>query len=55
MLQALLLTIKQELAGSKLLGWHRLLPDFMLLARKLEKLGFIYHRGGVMIVPEVES
>jgi hypothetical protein len=38
------------LAGRKSLSWHPLVSDFLIIAKKLEKLGFIYHRGGVLII-----
>jgi len=38
------------LAGDEPLNWHPLISDFVLLARKLEGLGFIHHRGGVIIL-----
>ncbi len=33
---------------SESLNWHHLVADFILLARKLEKLGFIYSRHKVI-------
>jgi hypothetical protein len=42
------------LAGEESLNWHPLVSDFILLARKLEKLEFIYHRGSVIIVKSEE-
>lgn len=38
------------MAGSKYDGWHPLVRDFILVGRKLEKLGFIYSKGGVIVV-----
>ena len=38
------------LAGGESLNWHPLVEDFILVARKLEKLGFIDHRRSVMII-----
>jgi hypothetical protein len=38
------------MAGCESLAWHPLVEDFILVARKLEKLGFIYNRGKVVII-----
>ena len=38
------------LAGRKSHASNPLFRDFILIARKLEKFGFIYHRGSVIIV-----
>jgi hypothetical protein len=43
-------TFLSNLAGDESDGWHPLVADFILVARKLEKLGFIYHRGNVIII-----
>lgn len=37
------------MAGGESDSWHPVVADFVLLAQKLEKLGFIYHRGSVII------
>ena len=37
------------LAGREPLSWHPLVEDFILVARKLEKLGFVYNKGNVII------
>lgn len=42
------------LAGGESLNWHPLLADFILLARKLEKLGFVYHRQNVSVINPTE-
>lgn len=38
------------MAGDESDGWHPLVADFVLLARRLEELGFIYNKGSVIIV-----
>jgi hypothetical protein len=35
--------------------WEPLFADFVLLAEKLEKLGFTYHNGKVSIFEQVEG
>lgn len=42
------------MAGRKSLTWHPLIHDFIIVGRKLEKLGFTYHRKGVLIVEPME-
>jgi hypothetical protein len=37
------------MAGDKSDRWHPLVTDFILVGRKLERLGFIYHDGTVII------
>ncbi len=39
-----------ELAGDEPTIWHTILEDFVLVAQKLEKLGFIYCNGEVIIL-----
>ena len=41
-----------SLAGDESLKWHPLVADFLLVGQRLEKLGFIYHRGGVIILSD---
>ncbi len=41
---------EKPLAGSESDGWHPLVEDFILIARKLEKLGFIHSKGEVVII-----
>ena len=43
-------TNEYTLAGDESLKWHPLVSDFILIARKLEKLGFVYHRSSVVII-----
>lgn len=38
------------MAGGKSLNWHPLIEDFVTLGRKLEQIGFVYSKGGVVIV-----
>jgi hypothetical protein len=40
-----------NLAGVVSVTGNPLLDDFLLLARKLEKLGFVYNNGQVIIIP----
>jgi len=42
------------MAGGESDGWHPLVEDFIIAATKLEKLGFIYDNGKV-IVTEVSD
>lgn len=37
------------MAGDESDGWHPLVEDFVLLARKLERLGFVYHSDKVIV------
>lgn len=39
-----------SMAGSTGHAGNPLLADFLLIGRKLEKLGFVYHRGGVILI-----
>lgn len=42
------------LAGCESLTWHPLVSDFILVAKKIKKLGFVYNEGRVFIVgPEI--
>jgi hypothetical protein len=43
------LSLLPELAGDESAIWHTLLKDFLIVARKLEKLGFIYSAGSVIV------
>jgi len=43
------------MAGDESLTWHPLVTDFILVGRRLEKLGFIYHKGNVLIVEGYEA
>lgn len=43
------------MAGGESDGWHPLLADFVLLARKLSELGFIYYKGTVTVLEDVTS
>jgi len=45
-----MMTNIQRLAGDEYFNWHPLIADFITLGRKLENLGFIYHRGNVLLV-----
>jgi hypothetical protein len=40
----------QHLAECGSDGWHPLVTDFILLARKLEEFGFRLNRGKVLVV-----
>lgn len=42
--------IKIFLAGDEAVARHTLLGDYLLLAQKLEILGFIYNNGRVLII-----
>jgi hypothetical protein len=44
------LPLLKTLAGDESLNWHPVISDFILVARKLEKLGFVYGKGGVIII-----
>jgi hypothetical protein len=39
-----------NLAGDESLNWHHLVADFILVGQRLERLGFIYHRGTVIVM-----
>ena len=39
-----------SMAGNESLNWHPLIADFILVARKLEQLGFVYNKGSVIVV-----
>ena len=43
-----------NLAGCESLNWHPLLSDFVLLGRKLERLGFTYYEGQVTVAELIE-
>ena len=43
------------LAGCESGGWHPLVEDFILVARKLEQLGFIYNKGNVIVMDQYEE
>jgi len=38
------------MAGDESLNWHPLIADFILVGQKLEKLGFIYSKGSIIIL-----
>lgn len=42
------------MAGDESLNWHPLLGDFILVGQKLEKLGFTYFKGKVIVVQPLE-
>jgi hypothetical protein len=42
------------MAGCESGGGNTLLADFILFCQKLEKLGFTYHQGKVMVVEPEE-
>ncbi len=44
------LALYSDLAGRKPDGWHPLVTDFILVARKLQKLGLIHSKGKVIII-----
>jgi hypothetical protein len=48
------LPLLSKLAGSESLNWHPLIADFILVGRKLEKLGFIYSGGKVIVLENME-
>ena len=37
------------MAGRESLNWHRLVDDFIIIGKRLEKLGFIYIEGKVYL------
>jgi hypothetical protein len=41
------------MAGCRSLTWHPLVEDFILVGRRLEKLGFIYNKGDVIIIEQL--
>jgi hypothetical protein len=43
------------MAGDESAIWHTLLRDFLIVANKLEELGFVYYRGNVVIVEPQEQ
>lgn len=44
------------MTGRESHAWNPLLTDFILVGRKLEKLGFIYSQGNVIIIgPEIDG
>gem|GEM_PF-2024988 len=43
------LPLLTNLAGDESLNWHPLAADFILIGRRLEQLGFVYHNGMVII------
>lgn len=43
------------MAGCESDGWHPLVEDFILVARKLEQLGFIYSQGNVIVMDQYEE
>lgn len=43
-----------SMAGSTSRVGNPLLADFLVVGRKLEKLGFIYHRGKVILIEPEE-
>jgi hypothetical protein len=45
-----LLHLKKSLAGYTFRSWNTLVSDFILLAHKLEELGFTYCKGDVIIL-----
>lgn len=38
------------MAGGESLNWHPLVEDFLIVGRKLEKLGFVYSKGKVVVL-----
>jgi hypothetical protein len=44
-----------HLAGDESRVWHTHLEDFILVAQKLEGLGFIYNNGSVTVVEPIEE
>jgi hypothetical protein len=44
-----------NLAGDESDGWHPLVEDFIVLGKKLEKLGFVYHKGEVIVIEPTEA
>lgn len=43
------------MAGGESFSWHPLLSDFVLLGRKLERLGFTYYEGQVTVAELIEE
>lgn len=44
-----------SMAGCESLGWHPLAEGFIVVGRKLEKLGFTYYKGKITIVEPLEE
>lgn len=42
--------IDNILAGHESLSWHPLIQDFIIVGRKLEKLGFVYNKDNVIVI-----
>jgi len=40
------------MAGGKSLNWHPSIDDFILVAKRLDKLGFVYHKDRVILVED---
>jgi hypothetical protein len=38
-----------KLAERESLSWHPLIEDFIAIGRRLEELGFIYHKGRTIV------
>ncbi|HUD06813.1 MAG TPA: hypothetical protein VMR34_02905 [Candidatus Saccharimonadales bacterium] len=43
------------MAGYTSAIWHHILTDFILVAQRLEELGFTYHKGKVIIIEPLEE
>lgn len=50
-----ILPLLSNLAGRESDGWHPLVEDFMLVGQRLERLGFVYNNGDVLIVEGYEA
>lgn len=40
------------MAGDEYLTWHPLIADFVIVAKKLEELRFIFNKGEVIVLDE---
>ena len=43
-----------SMAGRESFNWHPFIEDFILIGRKLEKLGFTYCKGKVTVIDLLE-
>lgn len=50
-----ILPLLSKLAGDESLNWHPFLVDFILIAQKLEQIGFTYFKGTVTVIDPVEE
>ena len=50
-----LLYLSKLLAGTTVHGGNTLFADFIMIAQKLEKLGFTYYKGRVILTDFIEG